>query len=231
MTYKLKIVNGFRVVFLFTAYTLIILFSIIASLKLDIITLKLIIIFGTILIFGLFFYYLCVGEMIVVTDNNNLTLKWIKKPLFDYRKLTSIPINGIRTIVIDQDQIIRKIYFQSEKIRLNTWKPDSIFKDDVKEFLKYLHSIEKENENIRIIDSWDEWFEKGYLKIALWINSSIIILGTMLIAYAWIFIEFKPMHLFYLIFLIPQLLIYQMTIKAKMRKQTGCNSCSNSSEV
>jgi len=218
MEYKLNIVNGFIGVFLFPIYILIILFSFLLSTHLDNSLFKWVVVLGTIILVGVFFFRIVAGKLLAIVDNENLTFKWIRRPLFSASKVKSIPVNEINRIIIDQDQIVRKIYYKNEKICLNTWKPDSFYKDDNGEFLKFLRSIEKKNKNVSILDSWDVWYEKGYLKVVYWINTSILIVGGFLIAYSLFRKGFNPIHLIYLVFAIIQLLIHHVTIKAKMQK-------------
>ena len=218
MEYKLNIANGLRAIFLFPIYFLIILFSLMLCTHIDNLILKWILVLGIIFLVGLFFFKMIAGKLLTIIDNDNLTFKWIKRPLFTYNRERIIQIDKIKRIVIDESCIVRKIYCKNGKIRLNTLRPSKISKDDVGKFVKFLRTIENENKNIRIIDSWDEWFERGYLKIAYWINTSILIIGGLLIAYAFFRKGFHPIHLIYLIFAISQLLIYQMTIKSKIKK-------------
>jgi hypothetical protein len=217
-TYNLKTVNGLRAVFSFTACVMILLISFLLSTHFDNILIKSSLILGintTTIILAIRY---CVGTLIVNHSENRLIFKWTQKPLLDFRKLPEIDISRIYKIVIDQNQIIRKIHTDSDKIRLNTLRDNKIFKDDSIQFLKLIDAIKKDNHSIRFLDSWDEWNEKGYLKIAYWINTGIISIGTLSFIIAWILIGFKSIHMIYLIFLIPQLFLYQMTMKSKMNK-------------
>ncbi len=217
-TYKLKTVNGLRAVFSFTACVMILLISFLISTHFDTILIKSLVILGINSISILFSIRFCIGILTVSHTENRLTFKWIRKPLLDFRKFRQIDIKRIDKIVIDQNQIIRKIYADSDIIKLNTLRANKIIKDDSIQFLKLIETIKKDNHSIRFLDSWDEWNEKGYLKIAYWINTSIIAIGTLVFIIAWILIGFKSINMIYLIFLIPQLILYQLTMKSKLNK-------------
>ncbi|MCB8964208.1 MAG: hypothetical protein H6536_04115 [Bacteroidales bacterium] len=217
-SYKLKTVNGLRAVFSFTACVMILLVSFLINTHFDKILIKAAVILGINIVAIILAIRFCVGTLTVNHIENKLTFDWIRKPLLDFRKFREIEISRIDKIVIDQNQIIRKIHTDRDKIKLNTLRDNKIFKDDSMQFIKLIETIKRENHSIRFLDSWDEWNEKGYLKIAYWINTSIIAIGTLVFVIAWILIGFKSINMIYLIFLIPQLILYQMTMKSKMNR-------------
>jgi hypothetical protein len=65
------------------------------------------------------------------------------------------------------------------------------------------------------MDSWDEWADKGYLKTAYRINNVILILSTILILVSVFIIKraFESMHLFFILLLIPQFVLYGRQMK------------------
>ena len=137
--------------------------------------------------------------------------------MFNYQEIPNIEITDINRLVIDNGQIIRKIATNQKDISLGNYKPNKILKCDSQEFIKFLNS---EVDNKKIIDSWDIWIEKGYLKLAYKINTFIV---TSIIGVLVVFILVKglnkipPTSFFMLIFLLPQLIMYQKLMKNKTK--------------
>jgi hypothetical protein len=175
----------------------------------------------TIRVFGfigliLLLRYFSVGRLIVTFENNKLKFVWNNKLIFKYRDIPTIDISEIKSIVLDnQGQILRKIFTVDKEIVLGHGNPNNFFKSDSQEFISFLTS---EVKNLKIKDSWDVWVEKGYLIWALRINTTILILGILLVI-IFIFTKgFDSRHLLMLIFIIPQLILYQTQMKTKIKK-------------
>lgn len=80
--------------------------------------------------FGL--YYFSVGHLTVKLNDKVLEFEWNKKNLFNYEEIDPIEINEIETLVIDQNQFLRKIIGHKRTIKINNGK---IQKKDSAKFL------------------------------------------------------------------------------------------------
>ena len=173
-------------------------------------------ILGIIGLFGLLFYF-SYGRLNVAYDNKSLHFEWQPKLLFNYPKIPDIELNEIKRLVIDQGQILRKIVTDKTEITLGNNRPNNVFKSDSQEFIDFLaDQVEKKE----ILDSWDIWVEKGYLKWALRINTIIILSVIGLLGFFAItkgFDKIPPASFFMLIFFLPQILLYQKQMKNKIK--------------
>ncbi len=143
-----------------------------------------------------------------------MIFKWKKKLIFNCSEIEAIPTKEIKTVVIDQHQLLRKIITSDREINISNGK---LLMKDSQKFINLLRSIIRQNDG-REIDSWDVWQEKGYLKWALRINTLIIILMVgIIMTFAVIkgFDKIPPASLFMLVFLLPQMLLYQRQMKEK----------------
>jgi hypothetical protein len=116
-------------------------------------------------------YYFAKADLIVDFDKENLIFNWKKKLIFNYSKIESIPIKEIKTIVVDQNQLLKKIITSDRVVNISNGK---LLMKDSQKFINLLVSIISQNGG-RIIDSWDVWKEKGFLRIAYLINSFVLI--------------------------------------------------------
>ncbi|KAA3615251.1 MAG: hypothetical protein D8M58_22225 [Calditrichaeota bacterium] len=208
--YELRVVSGLKGVFSIVAFTFLILFILILVKDVNNLFSKILI---SLFIIGLFTYLVfrfCSGKILVEQSTNSFKFKWIDRPFLDFRKLNPIIISEIKSIVVDDNGHIRKINTDIFTLKVNSFKQ----KNDEAEFLECLNLVAKEN-NLQIIDSWDIWNEKGYLKNAYRINQAIIVI---LFLYAIIENYFKSIHLLILIFMVVQLISYHFLIKSKMGK-------------
>jgi hypothetical protein len=159
-------------------------------------------------------YYFAKGNLIVDVDDETLLFTWEKKLIFNYNAIEPIPVKDIRAVVIDQDQLLRKIITSDREIKISNGK---LLMKDSQKFIALLRSSIKQNGG-RIIDSWDVWQEKGYLKLALRINTVVIVsIVGLILAFGVIkgFDKIPPASYFMLIFLLPQMLLYQRQMKEK----------------
>lgn len=162
-------------------------------------------------------YYFAKGDLIVDYDDEILIFKWQKKLIFNYSSIEAIPAKEIKTVVINQQQLLRKIITSDREINIST---GNLLKKDSQMFINLLRSIIRENDG-REIDSWDVWQEKGYLKWALRINTLVIVsVVGLIIAFGVIkgFDKIPLASFFMLIFLFPQMLLYQRHMKQKFKK-------------
>lgn len=158
-------------------------------------------------------YYFVVGHLIITIDNAQLKFNWTKKLIFNYDNIPTVNINDINTIVIDSGQLLRKIVTKDRTIKINNAKVQQ--KDAIK-FIYELGILTKEN-NVREIDSWDEWADKGYIKIAYRINTVILVLASGLVTFAIIKTGYNSRHLFLFLLFIPQLFLYGQQMKQKLK--------------
>lgn len=158
-------------------------------------------------------YYFVVGHLTITIDNGQLKFNWTRKLIFNYDNIKPIDIADINTIVIDSGQLLRKIVTNDRTIKINNAK---VQQKDALKFIYELGLMTKEN-NVREIDSWDEWTDKGYIKTAYRINTVILILATALVTFFIIKKGFNSRHLFLVFLFIPQLFLYGQQMKLKIK--------------
>lgn len=161
-------------------------------------------------------YYCIIGNLKIIIKNDiELHFVWKKKVFFNYKPIKPIKIIDIKTIVLDEDQLLRKIKTDNNIIYINNSKIRS------KDATKFIHILKSNTDkyNFRIIDSWDEFAENGYLKIAYKINSFVLI-GSIIVAVIFIILKgFKPALLSILLLFIPQMILYKKQMKNKIDTQ------------
>ncbi len=172
-------------------------------------------------IFGLLFfalylflyYYFAVGHLSISIPNGQLQFSWTRKIIFNFRDVEPINLYDIKTIVIDNGQFLRKLSTVDKTIYINTTKisPQDNFK-----FIHFLQGLSKEN-NIRVINSWREWADKGYLKTAYRINIAVIAIAVVVVSIFVILKGFSSGQLFIFLLFIPQLILHgkQMKLETK----------------
>ncbi|WP_027375815.1 hypothetical protein [Kaistella palustris] len=164
-------------------------------------------------IYLLTIYYFVVGQLTITIDNGQLKFNWTRKLIFNYEDIEPINIADINTIVIDSGQLLRKIVTTDRTIKINNAK---VQQKDAPKFIYELGVLTKEN-NVREIDSWDEWADKGYIKTAYRINTIILVLATVLVTFFIIKKGFNSRHLFLILLFIPQLFLYGQQMKQKIK--------------
>lgn len=158
--------------------------------------------------------YFAIGHLIVIINGDGiLSFDWQKKILFNYKPLPAVKMEDIKTIVLDEGTLLRKIKTSDRTIPIHTTKINltaSIQFLDV--FLK-----ESGKHNIKIINSWGEFAENGFLGIAYKINTIIIILGILAVLFAVILKGFNPKLLFIMVLFIPQMILYRGQMKKMLK--------------
>lgn len=102
-------------------------------------------------------YYFSVGNLeIFIKDNEEMIFEWEKKFIFNYKPISPVKISDIQTIVVDNNQFIRKIKTCNRKIFINNSKIQS---KDAKKLLLRLRDIAVKYD-IKIINSWMELAKK-----------------------------------------------------------------------
>ena len=159
-------------------------------------------------------YYFAVGHLKVTHIENRLEFEWNKKSLFNYKSIEPIEINQIETLIIDKNQLLKKIITTERVVKINNVKT---YKNDTAEFVDFL----TKNSNARVIDSWEVWNEKGWLKIAYRINTIILTLFAGIVVIYVILKGFNNRLFLFAPLLISQLFLYQKQIR---RKKTNGNN-------
>lgn len=156
-------------------------------------------------------YYYIIGNLKISINENELFFEWRKKFIFNYNPIKSIKINDIKTIVLDEERLLRKIKTNDTVIYINNSKIKS---EDAEKLIDRLKNDIKNND-IKVIDSWDEFAEKGYLKLAYKINSITLILSIIIVIIFTVLKGFNPVTLSILLLFIPQMILYQKQMKDK----------------
>lgn len=173
-------------------------------------------VFGLLLfaIFLLTYYYFIVGHLTVRidTDSGKIFFDWTKKHFFNYKEIEPVNISSIERIVVDNGVLLRKIRTKEREIQLNTAK---FQQKDTLRLIYRLEVLAKDNDAKRI-DSWDEWNEKGYLKIAYRVNSIILVVSAIIVTVFVFKKGFDSRLLFFMMLLIPQMILYGRQMKRKM---------------
>ena len=165
--------------------------------------------------FGL--YYFSVGHLTVIQKEKRLEFTWSKKAIFKYNDIPPIEIDKIETLVIDQNELLKKIITHDRVVKINNGK---IYKKDSAKFIDFL----TKNSNARVIDSWDVWDEKGWLKTVYRINTIILISFIGIVVIYTILKGFNSRLLLFAPLLISQLFLYQLQMKGKKKKKTNGNN-------
>ncbi|WP_027375642.1 hypothetical protein [Kaistella palustris] len=158
-------------------------------------------------------YYFVVGHLTVSIDDEQLKFRWTRKLIFNYDEIEPLNIIDIKTIVIDSGQLLRKIITADRSIKINNAK---VQVKDANKFIYQLSILTKKND-VREIDSWDEWADKGYIKAAYRINTVILVLATILVTTFIIMKGFNSRYLFLFLLFMPQLYLYGQQMKQKIK--------------
>lgn len=159
----------------------------------------------------LLIYYYVIGNLKITISENELFFEWRKKVIFNYEPIKTIKINDIKVIVLDEESLLRKIKTHDTIIYINNSKIKS---EEAEKFINRLKNDVKKND-VKIIDSWDEFAEKGYLRLAYRLNSIILITSIIIIIIFTVLKGFNPVSLSILLLFIPQMILYQKQIKNK----------------
>ena len=206
--FELTIFRQNRILFIVLFSPISLLTAIFIGISINILILKIIIPLVFLGLVGYGLYYFAVGYLRVIQKQNRLEFEWTKKFIFNYTDIEPIDINHIETLVIDQNQLLKKIITQERIVKINNGK---IYKKDSEKFIDYLI----ENSNARVIDSWDVWKEKGWLKIAYVINTIILISYIGIVITFTVLKGFNSKLLLFSPLLISQLFLHQRQMKEK----------------
>jgi hypothetical protein len=133
----------------------------------------------TLIAFCFLAYYFIVGHLKVVIQKETLFFSWTPKLLFNFRNIDPIPLNAIEIIVLDKGRFLRKLKTVERSVLINTTK---IQVKDAHKFILRLQQEAKLN-GARIIDSWEEWKEKGRINTAYNLTVAVLIIGAIAVIF------------------------------------------------
>ena len=165
-------------------------------------------------LFFLLLGYFVIGYLTITIDNDELQFQWTKKHFFNFKDIAPVRLSDINTIILDNGQFLRKIKTNDRTIPINNSK---IKPKDASKFI-YQLSVATKNYDVKRIDSWDVWADKGYLRTAYWINTSILIGAGIIIIIAVAKGVFTR-HLFWVLLLLPQQFFFGQQMKQKLNKK------------
>ncbi len=197
-----------RVLLSILLFTLTLLVSLTIVPRVDSVLLKVVIpiLFMTTISFLL--YLFTIGHLTVIVTGDRLEFFWRKRKLLPYNNIDPIEISEIRTLVIDQGQVLQKIVTVDRVVTLGTGKTK-----DGQKFINFLSSTK----NLKTMDSWDIWKERGLLGIAYWTNLVILVVISSLATYFIITKGFSSHILLFVLGGLIQLYLYHGVIKSKLK--------------
>jgi hypothetical protein len=160
--------------------------------------------------------YYCYGKLIILIENDYMSFFWQRKFAFNYKRIEPVRVSEINQITIDEDIILRKIIAGNRSISINNTRPSKWMRSDS---IKLISHLRNQIPELKINDSWDDFADKGFLKIALKINSLILIVSFIVMLLFIINKGFHSKYLLFLIFTIPQLTLYQIQMRQKANKR------------
>lgn len=162
----------------------------------------------------LLLYYYTVGHITITFQEEKLNFNWKTKILFNYKYIKETKLEDIKTIVIDQGRLLKKIKTSDRVIHINNSKRSS---PEAYDFINHLKLMSAPH-NPEIIDSWDEFAKKGYLKLAYRFTTFILILSLLLVATFILVKGFKAKYLFVFLLFVPQMFLHKQEMKNKLKK-------------
>jgi len=164
--------------------------------------------------------YYAIGHLnITLSSDGQLSFDWKKKLVFNYKPIPSIKIKDVKTIVLEQGNLLKKIKTSNTTVSINTSR---IGLDNSIQFLNVFLK-EAEKHDIKIINSWKELTEKGVLGIIYKINSIIVTLAILIVVIVMILKGFKPKLLFVMLLFIPQMILYGLQMKNEIKNNKTKN--------
>ena len=165
---------------------------------------------GTIIVLiGLGLFHFSIGLLTVKLEDQTLKFNWTKKPFFNYRPIEPVQLRDIRTLVINEQILLKELQTDQRQIPIGTAK---LLKKDATEFINFL----KTNTTAEQIDSWEIWKRRGWLALAFRINTFLLVIFGILIA-SYISIKgFNSALLLYIPWALFQLIGYQFQMSSKM---------------
>jgi len=155
-----------------------------------------------------------VGHIVITGKDEKLNFEWKRKTLFNYKEIEVVNLDDIRVMVIDEGRLLKKIKTSDRVIYINNSKIGS---RDASDFITYLRKITKPY-SPEIIDSWDEFAGKGYLKLAYKLTNVVLLVSIIAILISILCNAFKVQFLFICLMVIPQMLLHRAHMKNKLKE-------------
>ncbi len=157
----------------------------------------------------IFIYQFTIGKVILRFSNNRIDIEWRKRFLFDNQSLEPINISNIKSIIIDNDEFLRKIITADSVIEINNIKPVT------KEFKSFVITLSEKvrGNNGRVLNSDQFAKEKGIKDYSFYIFIALLAFSVFLISRLWDFITFYSL----LLLLLP-ILGYMNHVRQRVKK-------------
>jgi hypothetical protein len=147
--------------------------------KIDLFLLKFIVPILMVIIVNSLSIYAAYGKITILSNDEKLSFRWDQKLIFNFSPIEDLFLKDIRSIVIQKyysdplnnTESLNQIIATDRSINLNTGLKYG--KKDADQFIRYLKIYTR----AEILDDWDVWKKKGFLKITYIITFSILILG------------------------------------------------------
>jgi len=165
------------------------------------------ILFAIALVF-LLYYYCKANITVTVINNYYVRFKYDKKLFFNIKNPSEITITDIRYLVIDNNEILRKIVTENRIININNLK----FKQDNTRSL--IDDLRKDFD-VKTLNSWDHFNKKKFAKVAYHLNFGLIVC-SIIVAVIYIYYKgFQPFIFSILLLIIPQMFLYGKQMRRK----------------
>lgn len=159
-------------------------------------------------------YYYLVGHLTIIATKESLQFQWSKKTLFGYDAIEPVNFADIKTLVIDEGQMLKKVLTLDRTITINANKLTS---NENQKLINFITPIIRQY-NINVIDSWDVVSEKNYFKVFYWINTIVLVVVGIIILIA-IGMGIYTLHFFWLLALLPQQFFLRQQMKEKLNNK------------
>ena len=161
-------------------------------------------------ILSILIYYFTFGYLRIRFENRKFDFEWEQKPIFNFKKQSSIIIDDITEIVVEQGIYLLKIKTEETDIELGGNKTK------ITDSLKLLKLIKSET-NIKPIDSWDVLKKRGWLKIAYRINLFVLIIAIGIVITFIVLKGFDSKLLLFIPLCLSQLYFSHLQLKSKLK--------------
>jgi hypothetical protein len=159
-------------------------------------------------------YFYLVGHLTIIATKESLQFQWTKKALFGYNAIEPVNFADIKTLVIDEGQMLKKVLTLDRTITINANKLTS---NENQKLIHYITPIIRQY-NINVIDSWDVASEKNYFKAFYWINTIVLVIVGIIIIIA-IVMGVYTFNFFWVLALLPQQFFLRQQMKEKLTKK------------
>ena len=158
-----------------------------------------------VIILGLIALYYFIRSKVKITLNDDvITFERQKKLMFNQKSIPKINVSEIRTIVIDEEIMLKKIITNDKVLRLQTVK---VLRADVNALISELYKL-KEGNKVRFITSWQEYKENGYFKLAFKVSLGITLATFVVVSIIFVLYGYSSSYLSLLVITIFPAAIY-----------------------